>query len=388
MKKIVRALSCVIAPFVLLCGLFTGCKKGKDIEIPKEKNGIMLDKDVEPAAAAAYKQYTASALAAYKEVAAQHTDADGEVDFSDESVVAAATEAAAKLYAYACYNERTLDKYVFFGDQEGTTDLGGSSKGTARRQEYYLRINENEDTCGYRYHYTIKKVIEATGTIKTFKSKFESARIRVTDETSLLYRFEGDNIVFGAEDENLGVQLLECDWETGSDWGKSDIEMVKGDFIEPENIRADIEEYAGEDNITIRGNINILADNIVKFANISEEEDGTIDVLMVIDTDVANNDAASLAMLRKANGSDNCKWIAGDESEGFADDTGLRIVFRLWGNGLFRSYSIIERWNGSIVIFNGTAESQTTVYYSYTDRDCDMTAKLEMLEAAKAAVDG
>jgi hypothetical protein len=79
-------------------------------------------------------------------------------------------------------------------------------------------------------------------------------------------------------------------------------------------------------------------------------------------------------------------WVRDDEeedAEGFAEDTGLRIVYRLWSNGLFRSYTIVERWSGKIILFEGEADSQTTVYYSYSDRDCDMSQYTGMLSDAK-----
>lgn len=378
MNKIIRAICLLAAPAVLAVGVLAGCK-GKPVELPVNEDGLLLDKDTAPGFDAAYTRYSAAALEEYLAVAQSHT-VDGDVDFDDEEVAASAKTAAAKLYAYACYNERTLDKYVYFGNQEGYTTLSATSGGKALRQEYYLRVNESEETCGYRFHYTIKKVLEASGTVSTFKSSFESARIRMTDKTNLLYRFEGDNLRVGEADPNLGYEMLECDWATGSDWGVPDIEMVKSDYIAPENIAADIEAHAGEDNITMRGNINILAENIVKGAYIYPQDDGGALIVMTIDTDVANGDAASLKMLRKGNGSDNCRWVADGEDE---SDTGLSIMFYIWGNGLFRFYTVQERWTGKIAIFTGTAESTTTVCYSYSDRDCDMAGYLQMLEAAK-----
>lgn len=386
MKKLFKILSLVLAPALVFTGVLVGCG-GKKVDPVVKTEGLLADKDVEPTATAVYEEDSAQALEDYYSVAERHL-VDGEVDTDNEEVISAACTAAAKLYAYACYNERYLDKYVYFGDQTGTTDLGSSGAATAERQEYYLRVNETDETCGYRYHYTIKKVLESSGMVKTFKSSFESARLRFTDKTSLLYRFEGDNITLGDYDDNLGCDLLACDWATGDDWGKEDVQMIKGDYIAPEDIEADIVANADAANYTIRGNINILAENMVKYASISEDDEGGVNVLMTIDTDVANGDEASLTMLRNANGSSNCVWQGeyDEDAEGFGEDTGLRIVFRLWGNGLFRSYVIIERWTGKIVVFTGTAESQTTVYYSYSDYDCDMTDYLTMLESAKAAV--
>ena len=69
--------------------------------------------------------------------------------------------------------------------------------------------------------------------------------------------------------------------------------------------------------------------------------------------------------------------------EDSGDEPGLIIIFRLWENGLFRFYNIKERWSGKINGFSGTADSLTSYHYSYSDRDCDMSKYLEMLEEAK-----
>ncbi len=390
MKRFLKILSCIVAPFIVFCAFLTGCKKcGKDVEI--QIGEVMQDIDVTPTQTAAYEQYSKAALEEYKAVAVRHV-VDGEVDLANEEVQTAARAASAKLFAYACYNERHLDQYAYFSDQKGDTDLGSTNgSGVAIKQEYFLRVNEHEDSCGYRYFYTLKKVQEASGAIKTFKSQFESAKLRVTDKTDLLYRFSGDNIRVGAKHDLLNADMLECDWKTdNSDWGVHELALRKREFIQPEGIEADIQRWAGvdipgQDCGTIRANINILAENIVKSANIFEDDDGNgVLVVMSIDTGVANSDDASLKMLRQGNGSKNCTWRA--QSEEDAEDTGLQIVFRLWGNGLFRMYYVAERWHGTMMgIYSGTVESDTTVYYSYSDRDCDMTANLEMLERAKAA---
>ena len=380
MKGIKKALTVAASAFISVC-FFVGCAKPVKVSTGE----LMQDMDVKPTQTAYYEQYTKQAIGEYYAVADKHRNEYGEIDFENEEVASVSKTVSAKLFAYACYNERTLDKYVFFSHQEGETNISSGS-GVAIKQEYFLRVNEQEGvTCGYRYHYTIKKVEECSGLIKTAKSSFESARTRITDETDLLYRLEGSNIRTGARNEAFGVEILECDWKTGSDWGKHDVVMKKSEPIAPEDIRADIEEHAGEDNITIRANINILADNIVQSATIIEDDNGGYMVIMIIDTKVANNDIASLKMLRKANGSDDCEWVGGEDSSEEDDSSGLVIVYRIWDNGLFRTYSIGEKWRGKILTFSGTAESSTVYYYSYSDRDCDMTGYLKMLEEAKEA---
>ena len=378
MKSIKKILTVAVSAVISVC-FIVGCGKAVNVNV----GDLIQDIDVAPTQSAAYEVYSKQVLDEFFAVAEQHL-VEGEIDYENEEVAAAAIPVAAKLFAYACYNERRLDQYVYFSSQDGFTDISAGSA-TAIKQEYYLRINESENTCGYRYHYTIKMVSECEGTISMFKSAFESARTRITDKTDILYRLEGSNIRVGTKNEVLGVDLLECDWKTGDDWGRPDVQMVKSDFIEPDKIREDIERTAGEDNITMHANINILADDIVQSAIIIKDEnldsgefEGYI-VFMTIDTDVANRDEASLKMLRKANGSDDCVWVNED------DMSGLSIIFRIWSNGLFRTYSVAEKWSGKIMGFTGTADSSTVYNYSYSDRDCDMTGYLKMLEEAKAA---
>lgn len=384
MKSAKKIATVVASAFISAC-FFVGCGKAVNVSI----GDIMQDIDVRPTQEAAYEEYSKQALKEFFDVAeADGNLLDGEINYDNAAVKAAAIPVAAKLFAYACYNERTLNQYVYFSEQEGDTDLGSNGSATAIKQEYFLRINEQEGvTCGYKYQYSIKYVDKCDGLISSFKSTFEQARTRIVVDTDQLYRLEGSttSIYVKGRNEALGVDLLDCNWKTGSDWGITDnIELVKGSFIEPGNIKADIEDNAGKDNITIRANINILADNIVKDAIIikDESEENGLEgylIVMTIDTEVANKDSASLKMLRHANGSSNCTWV----SEG--DDSGLSIMFRIWSNGLFRSYSVSERWNGKIKGYSGTADSLTMYYYSYSDNDCDMTPYLKILEDAKAA---
>ena len=382
MKSLKKIATFAASAFISVCFL-VGCGKSVSVSIDDD---FIQDIDVYPTQKAVYEDYSKQAIDSYFAVANQYTDEWGDIDFDNEEVKAAVTgaaiSAATKLFAYACYNERMLDQYVYFSAQEGKTDLGKSGSATALRQEYYLRINENENSCGYRYHYTIKKVAESEGGVSMMTSLFESARTRITTDTNLLYRLElkGSEIKIGPENKTLGEKILQCEWKRGDEWGVPNIEMVKSPFVEPENIRADIESVAGQDNITMRANINILADNIVKNAVIIKDEsaDGYL-ITMTIDTEVANKDEASLAMLRKANGSSDCVWKDEASDEDDEDDSGLSIVFRIWSNGLFRFYSVAERWQGNISGFGGVAESLTVYHYSYSDRDCDVSRYLEPL---------
>ncbi|MDE7454115.1 MAG: hypothetical protein K2N22_06880 [Clostridia bacterium] len=389
MKKFARILSLIAVPVIAGCVALSGCK-GCGKKVNSDIGIIMQDFEVAPTQKAYYEEQTKQAYADFKAVADKHVDESGLVDYENEEVQAAAKTAAAKMFAYACYNERQLDQYVFFSKMDATTDLGDvNGSGDAVRNEYYLRVNETEKSCGYRYHYTLKKVVRAEKIISTFKSQFETANLRFTDNTDQLYRFSGSDIKFGRNNEPLDMDLLECTWKTDTskgDWGEHELQIKKREPIAPENIQDDIKEWAGvdikgKDTTTIRGNINILAENVIKSAIISESpEDGCIVAITTIDTEVANKDEASLKMLRQANDSKDCHWVADKDS------TGFQLVYVLWPNGLFRNYIISEKWAGKIVTFSGEVSAISYYYYSYSDRDCDMTDNLKMLEEAKKLV--
>ena len=202
----------------------------------------------------------------------------------------------------------------------------------------------------------------------------------------------------GKPSESLGYdEMVTADWETTDDWGIKDTPIVKSEFIEPENLEEDIARQADHyfetgDLPTIHGNINILADDIVKAAMIVEGEESDYFVIMNINTDVANADEPSVKMLSKENGTKgDCNWLGvyDPNESGMTEDTGMNILFRIWDNGLFRLYCIRERWIGKIdaagIGISGIADSSLEVHYSYTDRDCDMTPYLETLEKAKAS---
>lgn len=343
-------------------------------DVGENKSYYLNDDGKYPVISAEYEEESRAAIARWQNA-----------DSREKEEVAKSV--AAELFAYACYNEEYIDRYVYFSNQTANTDLGTKGSGKVTTQNYKLIIRESDDTDGYKYHYTIKKVDEADGWIETFKNSFESARMRFVTETDKLYRFEGDKdtIQYGTDEDGAATEVLTCVWETGKDWGADDTPIVRReDRLDLDGIKSDI--ISRVDNgyePVIHCNVNILADGIIESATITE---GTIDghavyeIVMRLDTDVANADGASSSMLEDANSpAKKCEWT---EDE---DGNGPTITFQIWENGLMKYYKMDERWSGKVFLFDGEANSQLEVWYSYSDGDCDMTEKLEWLEEAKAA---
>ena len=368
-SKILKICALCAVPFVVATASACG-----GTQIGENKSYYLQDDGLYPAVAAPYEEESRAAISRWESASASERDD-------------VAKEVAAELYAYACYNEEYIDKYVYFSSQTGSTDLGSSGSGDVTTQNYKLIIHQGANTPGYKYHYTLKKVNEATGTINTFRNLFESARLRFVEDTNKLYRFEGDNIRYGTDESGADTDILTCDWETGSDWGTDDPPIVKReDKLDLAVIESDIIALSEDGEAVIHGNVNILADNIVKSATITEGEfDGhaVYEIVMELDPEVASADPASAAMLANANSAEECGWV--NDEEGI----GPTITFQIWDNGLMKYYKIDETWEGRIKVailsYSGGADTETEVWYSYSDRDTDMEDKLAMLEDAKTA---
>ena len=367
--KFIKACALLALPAVLIGA--SAC--GKDVG--ENKSYVLNDDDVYPAVAAAYEQESKDAITRWQNASGAEKE---EV----------AKQVAAELFAYGCYNEEYIDKYVYFSTQTGSTELGNGS-GEATHQNYKLIIRESENSPGYKYHYTLKNVTNATGTLATIlklpiiNQVLVQAKLRFVEDTNKLYRFEGENIRYaeghGADTEQ---PLLTCDWKTGSDWGTDDPPIVKreGAKLTLAEIEQDILEQAKGDEAVIHGNVNILADNIVKSAEIiSSKVDGhaVYEVRMELDCAVANADEASQLMLKNANSASECKWVEDENGKGPV------ITYQVWDNGLLKYYSMNEIWQGKIYTYSGSAQSKLDVWYSYSAADTSMTEKLEMLEDAK-----
>lgn len=366
-SKLFKAAVLVAAPVVLVTASACG-----GTSVGENKSYYLQDDNVYPAVTAAYEEESRAAIERWESASSSQKD---EV----------AKEVAAELYAYACYNEEYIDKYVYFSSQTGSTELGTGS-GDVTTQNFKLIIHESEATPGYKYHYTIKKVNDATGLLKTFKNQFESARLRFVVDTNKLYRFEGDNIRYVTDENDEDTEVLTCDWETGDNWGTDDPAIAKreGEKLTLEEIEADILYNAQNGyEAVIHGNVNVLADGAVQSATITSGEiDGhtVYEVTMNMDADVISNDEASRLMLENANSASSCKWVEDEEGNGPV------LKFQIWENGLLKYYSLDETWEGNIKVLisiSGGADTQTEVWYSYSERDTAIDEKLEFLEEAK-----
>ena len=294
---------------------------------------------------------------------------------------------AAYLWALASYNYGQADQFAMFQNKVGNTTLDGNT-GTLAYQQYYKEKRHDGDYKGEKYHYTIKHVYDSTFS-SIVEGLLESARMRFvanTGELQGLYRFElngdGKEVTTFTGNKLLGEELLDTVWQVGDDFGGNGEEIWKRTLSGAENnksvneviaaIKNDIQNCNIDDRL-IQGNINTLADRVVSDASIEKATDGDYHVItMSFDLDKLNADKRSIEFLNNDNSAKNMKW---DE---------LSVSFEIWSTGLFKSYTIDEKWTGEVgkalIWFEGSATSSNHVYFSYTDEDCSMDKELAYLK--------
>ena len=297
---------------------------------------------------------------------------------------------AAYLWVLAGYNHGQSERFAYFQNKLGETDLGSEGKGKLAYQQYHkeLRANDAENFGGGKYHYTIKHVYDST-LPSIYGDMLEDAAIRFVanvDGLNGLYRFklngDGEEVTQFTGKELLGEEILTTKWQTGSDWGKA--EKVYGAYRIVENDKSldevmtalenDIQTCEME-NRQVMGNINTLGDGVVKDATITPSSDGSYyTIVMTLDLGALNADARSIQFLEDDNTAKNMKWNK------------CNVTFEMWKTGLFKSYSIEENWSGKIVVYDGSAEVSNKVFYSYTAQDCSMDKEVAFLKEFDASL--
>lgn len=367
-------LACGLASILALSGcdlLFGG---GLADNTPRDSQGTqcMDGYDTMPTISSPYEALSRSALAELQQVYAKE-----EYTATDMQTMA---DDVAQLFAYACYGEQYLDHYSYMQAKDGKTTVGAGSA-TAQTQDYfialpYLPTGDNAGR-GIRYHYTIKKVTSVTGALKSFKGLMENNICLRFVKDDLLYRFEGTKTT--VTDQTLvDIFLMGANWNRYpegnsryNDWGKVDgsPRVPTEAPLTIDEIKADIVANAGSDNMRLRGNVNLLANNVIERVNsvYVDEQTGAISISLALDIDVANRDQASKKMVKNANGSD-CSW-----------DNALTMSMTFWPNGLMQNYYVAETWVGKIYGMSGSIETITNVVFDYAIADYHMDDKLAWL---------
>jgi hypothetical protein len=377
MKNILKGITCFLAAGLSLLA-FGGCggiTSSKTISTETMVNTELNHVDDKPTVTAPYLEESTAQFSALKAYFPESENSVLEIINGNDDVKAI----TAKLYAYACYNENYVSQYVYFSDRSSSTTLDGYLCESSN-QDYKAIIYKTDTQKGLKYHHTLKHVTKADASLPSmYKNLYEDAKLRFVDDT-LLYRFASSGSTVYRTEKGRTDELTTTWDKKGTDWAKEDLSVVAQEKISADSISADIVDKSSTDENSMKGNINIFAENIIKDVRVQYYSNlGYYLFYMTIDSTVANSDSASLAMLRQSNSSNDCKW-----------DKDVIITFVVWESGLLRSYHLEEQWTGSIsksvVSIAGSANSQVDVEYSYADEDLGYDNKMAWLAEAKESL--
>ena len=252
-------------------------------------------------------------------------------------------------------NEIKVERFNYFQYKMGTTDIDGES-GTLLYQRTRRQNQQDKDDT------TIKLPVKHNFNI-TAVNFVQDAMIRLVHDNKI-YRIEGD-VKKIAYDDKTGYLSLPADaWKKGKHFG--DEEFVTSS--------QNLEE-------TKKTCVNWECANIVKSegASITQKTTSNGDVYYVlsftVDLDVANADETTIAKLENDNSGSNMSLGK------------MEIVAEVWECGLMKYYETDETWSGEIGTYimniwfgyKGSADSQSKTWYSYTERDNDMSESIAIL---------
>lgn len=257
-------------------------------------------------------------------------------------------------------NEITAERFNYFQYKKGSTEIDGKS-GTLIYQRHRKQNQECKDDI------TLKRAINANFG-PTELNFVQDSMIRLVYNDAI-YRIKG-NVADVTYDGATGLLVVSDDatWEKGKDFGKHELVEWSQNLDETKKTCAnwECEGIVSEEGATIN----------------RVEQDGTGDVYyelkFTVDTAVANADSATIARLENDNSGK-------DMSVGK-----LEVVAQVWECGLMKFYQTDETWSGEIgariigdsgIWYKGSADSQSYTWYSYTERDNDMSESIAILNS-------
>ncbi len=252
-------------------------------------------------------------------------------------------------------NEITAERFNYFQYKKGSTDLGSHS-GTLIYQRLRKQNQQNKDDTTYK-----RAVNHNFNALET--TSVEDAMKRFLWDNKI-YRMKGtiDNLVY---DEESGLLTMTGDssWKKGNNFGDEEFVASSQNLDETKKtcINWSCENIVLNDGAKIESKTN-------------ESGDVFYELTFTVDLDVANADSATIARLENDNGGSGMSLGK------------MEITAQVWECGLMKFYQTSEIWSGTIaVIYSGSAETDTYTWYSYTERDNDMSESKAILDSLLAS---
>lgn len=245
------------------------------------------------------------------------------------------------------YNESFVNRYTYFNYTKGTTTIKDKSGTLIYQRLRKQNSNSKDDT-------TLKLPVNHNfGSVEVAFVRNAALRYNPAGNTYYRMQADGDKIKY---DEKTGLLSVDnADWKKHSAFGSS------GTISPGEHNLEDAKKTCA--NWNCEGIVTADSAKIEK--KTTENGDVYYELTFEIDKDVANANSTTIARLEQDNSGKNMSVNY------------IKAKVQVWECGLLKYYSTDESWNGkigkAILWYEGSAQSVSNVFYSYSERDNDMS---------------
>lgn len=250
------------------------------------------------------------------------------------------------------YNESFVNRYTYFNYTKGTTKIEDKS-GTLIYQRLRKQNSDSKDD-------TTLKLPVNHNFGATEVAFVRSAALRYNPAGNTYYRMQadGDKIKY---DEKSGLLSVDnADWKKHSQFGSSG--TISPGIHNLEDAKKTCANWNCEGIVA--------ADSAKIEKKTTDNGDVYYELTFEIDKDVANADETTISRLEQDNSGVNMSVNY------------IKATVQVWECGLLKYYTTDESWNGKIgkglnetigLWYEGSAQSVSNVFYSYSERDNDMS---------------
>lgn len=328
MKKLITALTVVMMICMIGC-LAIACDDGEyNVTEAEGVPNVLQDYEVAPEASVAESVHTAILPI-----------------INDDTLSTA--EKIQQIMNAAEYNESFVNRYTYFNYTKGTTTIKDKS-GTLIYQRLRKQNSNSKDDM------TLKLPVNHNfGSAEVMFVR--SAALRYNPPGNTYYRMQADGECIKYDGETGLLSVDNADWKKHSQFGSS------GTISPGEHNLEDAKKTCA--NWNCEG--IVVADSAKIEKKTTDNGDVYYELTFEIDKDVANADSTTIARLEQDNSGKNMSVNY------------IKAKVQVWECGLLKYYTTDESWNGkigaAIIWYEGSAQSVSNVFYSYSERDNDMS---------------
>lgn len=245
------------------------------------------------------------------------------------------------------YNESFVNRYTYFNYTKGTTTIKDKSGTLIYQRLRKQNANAKDDM-------TLKLPVNHNfGSTEVMFVR--NAALRYNPAGNTYYRMEADGKDIKYDEESGLLSVDNSAWKKHSQFGSEG--TISPGLHNLEDAKKTCANWSCKDIVS--------ADSAKIEKKTTKNGDVYYELTFEIDKDVANADSTTIARLEQDNSGKNMSVNY------------IKAKVQIWECGLLKYYSTDESWNGkigaAIIWYTGSAESVSNVFYSYSERDNDMS---------------